>query len=74
MSRYILILILLVFSMVSRAQDTSKAYRNTVAGSYNFWFYRPDEDESDGVHRPLLIFLHGNGGYGNAQQFIYFQF
>jgi predicted peptidase len=59
MSRYILILILLVFSMVSRAQDTSKAYRNTVAGSYNFWFYRPDEDESDGVHRPLLIFLHG---------------
>lgn len=59
MCRYILILILLVFSVVSRAQDTSKAYRNTVAGSYNFWFYRPEEDESDGVHRPLLIFLHG---------------
>ena len=41
MSRYILILILFVCSMVSHAQDTSKAYRNTVAGSYNFWFYRP---------------------------------
>ena len=27
--------------------------------SANFWFYRPEEDESDGVHRPLLIFLHG---------------
>ena len=59
MSRYILIFLLLVCSLVSHAQDTSKAYRNTVAGSYNFWFYRPEEDESDGVHRPLLIFLHG---------------
>ena len=51
--------VLFLCSMVCHAQDTSKAYRNTVAGSYNFWFYRPDEDESDGVHRPLLIFLHG---------------
>ena len=59
MSRYILIFLLLVCSVVCHAQDTSKAYRNTVAGSYNFWFYRPEEDESDGVHRPLLIFLHG---------------
>ncbi len=59
MFRYILIFLLLVCSVVCHAQDTSKAYRNTVAGSYNFWFYRPEEDESDGVHRPLLIFLHG---------------
>ena len=59
MLRYIFILLVFVCSMTSHAQDTSKAYRNTVAGSYNFWFYRPDEDEGDGVHRPLLIFLHG---------------
>ena len=59
MFRYILMSMLFLCSMVCHAQDTSKAYRNTVAGSYNFWFYRPDEDESDGVHRPLLIFLHG---------------
>jgi len=59
MLRYILILMTLVCSMTTYAQDTSKAYRNTVAGSYNFWFYRPEEDEGDGVHRPLLIFLHG---------------
>ena len=59
MLRYLYIFLLFLYGMTAYAQDTSKAYRNTVAGSYNFWFYRPEEDESDGVHRPLLIFLHG---------------
>ena len=59
MFRYVLLLFTFVCCMSGYAQDTSKAYYNTVTGSYNYWFYRPEEDESDGTHRPLLIFLHG---------------
>ena len=59
MIKYVLTIIALVCCLSTKAQDTSKAYYNTVPDSYNYWFYRPDEDESDGVHRPLLIFLHG---------------
>ena len=57
--RFLLTILLSVWCLLASAQDQSKAYRNAVAGSYDFWFYRPDEDESDGVHRPLLVFLHG---------------
>ena len=59
MYRYVFLLLSCVCWLTGYAQDTSKAYYNTVAGSYNYWFYRPEEDESDGTHRPLLIFLHG---------------
>lgn len=59
MLRFVILIVVFVCTLAGHAQDTSKAYRNTVAGSYNFWFYRPEEDESDGTHRPLLIFLHG---------------
>ena len=59
MIKYVLAVISLMCCLTMEAQDTSKAYRGEVKDSYNFWFYRPDEDESDGVHRPLLIFLHG---------------
>lgn len=63
--RWILTILLSVWCLLASAQDKSKAYHNAVANSYNFWFYRPEEDESDGVHRPLLIFLHGASLCGN---------
>lgn len=63
--RFLLTLLCSLCVLVGRAQDTSKAFRKVVPDSYNFWFYRPDEDESDGVHRPLLIFLHGASLCGN---------
>lgn len=44
--------------MAAHARDTSKAYRNKVAGSYNFWLYSPEETDSK-TQRPLLVFLHG---------------
>lgn len=59
MKRLIALTIALLLVMVAWAQDNTKAYRGTVPNSYNFWFYRPDEDEDEGVHRPLLVFLHG---------------
>ena len=64
--RFLLTILLCVWCLLANAQDKSKAYRNAVPNSYNFWFYRPDEDESDGVHRPLLIFLHGASLCGNS--------
>ena len=63
MKKYLFILFFLT-SLLANAQ-VSKAYRGTVSDGYNFWFYRPDEDESDGVHRPLLVFLHGASLCGN---------
>lgn len=63
--RFLLTILFSLCVLVVRAQDTSKAFRKVVPDSYNFWFYRPDEDESDGVHRPLLIFLHGASLCGN---------
>ena len=59
MFRYIVVMLAFVCSLAGYAKDTSKAFRNVVSDSYDFWFYRPEEDEDDGVHRPLLIFLHG---------------
>lgn len=58
MKRILIISILYFFALSIQAQ-VSKAHRGDVPNGYNFWFYRPDEDESDGVHRPLLLFLHG---------------
>lgn len=55
----------MLFSVAIHAQNIGVAYRNAVPNGYNFWFYRPDEDESDGVHRPLLVFLHGASLCGN---------
>ncbi len=67
--------------VLSYAQDTSKAYKNEVAGSYNFWFYRPVDEVEEGKHakkqhseehpverRPLLIFLHGASLCGHDLQ------
>lgn len=81
MIRFMVIVLCFLYGALSHAQDTSKAYRNEVAGSYNFWFYRPsDEVEAEklskkGVqegypqeHRPLLIFLHGASLCGNNLQ------
>lgn len=67
-SRYLILFFLLLFALGVNAQseaNKAKAYRNAVANGYNFWFYRPDEDERDGVHRPLLVFLHGQSLCGN---------
>lgn len=62
--RFLLIIFLFSCSMLAHAQ-VSTAHRGDVQNGYNFWFYRPDEDESDGVHRPLLVFLHGASLCGN---------
>ena len=41
------------------AQDF-KAHRSEVAGTYNFWFYDPEDGNHDPrAHFPLVIFLHG---------------
>ena len=41
-------------------QTDFKAFRNQVKGSYNFWFFEPDDETDDPLgHHPLLIFLHG---------------
>ncbi len=63
--KYLLTVMAFVCCVLCHAQDMVKAYRKTVPDSYNFWFYRPEEDEGDGVHRPLLIFLHGASLCGN---------
>lgn len=65
MVKYILTVMMLVISIAANAQTNCKAYYNAVQNGYNFWFYRPEEDEGDGVHRPLLVFLHGASLCGN---------
>lgn len=58
----LLLLLMLMCTLLAQAQKkavNAKAYRGAVSNGYNFWFYRPDDDESRHVHRPLLVFLHG---------------
>lgn len=52
-------------SLTICAQTNCKAYRNAVPESYNFWFYHPEDEDEEGVHRPLLVFLHGQSLCGN---------
>ncbi len=64
----ILLALLVLFSISAYAQNSvnkAKAYRGEVKDGYNFWFYRPEDDESRNVHRPLLVFLHGASLCGN---------
>lgn len=43
-----------------------KAFRNTVADSYNFWLYHPDKGGDTVIRRlPVLIFLHGRSLSGS---------
>ncbi len=60
MLRFIYILALLfTVSINSFAGKDFVAHRNAVSGSYNFWFYDPEETHDPRAHFPLLIFLHG---------------
>lgn len=40
-------------------QSAFKAFRNQIQGTYNYWFYEPEDAEEPQAHFPLLIFLHG---------------
>lgn len=62
---FIISIFLTFISFEAKAQVNCKAHRGDVKNAYNFWFYTPDEDEGDEVHRPLLVFLHGASLCGN---------
>lgn len=81
MIRLLAVVLFFWCGVLSYAQDTSKAYKNAVAGSYNFWFYHPGDEAGEGKHtkkkhsdghpvehRPLLIFLHGASLCGHDLQ------
>ncbi|MBO4665221.1 MAG: dienelactone hydrolase family protein [Bacteroidaceae bacterium] len=53
------ILILLLMCAKSFAGKGFVAHKGEVQGSYNFWFYDPEEQHDPRAHFPLLIFLHG---------------
>lgn len=60
--RFVLLFcMLLVTSHVTSLakQPEFKAFRNQIKGTYNYWFFAPDEDDDPQAHFPLLIFLHG---------------
>jgi len=57
--RFMALVCVLCMCATAWAQKNCRAHSNTVPNGYPFWFYTPEEDESDDVHRPLLIFLHG---------------
>lgn len=57
--KYVLMVLAFMVSMLVSAQTNCKSYTNAVPDGYNFWFYRPDDEEGESVHRPLLVFLHG---------------
>ncbi len=41
------------------AEPQFRAFRGTVPGSYNYWFFDPQTEPDERAHYPLLIFLHG---------------
>ncbi|MCR5434313.1 MAG: prolyl oligopeptidase family serine peptidase [Bacteroidaceae bacterium] len=41
------------------AEPQFRAFRGTVSGSYNYWFFDPQTEPDERAHYPLLIFLHG---------------
>ena len=57
--RRILILLAFLCCVMAHAQNNCESYVKKVADSYNFWFYRPEEEEGENAHYPLLVFLHG---------------
>lgn len=58
-------IILICISIKSFAGKEFVAHKGTVSGSYNFWFYDPEEQHDPRAHFPLLIFLHGKSLCGN---------
>jgi predicted peptidase len=46
--------------------QTLTACRDSVKGSYNFWFYEPANGDSVITRKPLIIFLHGQSLSGNS--------
>ncbi len=64
MIRIHLLLISILICISSFGQDF-KAYKGTLSGSYNFWFFDPEVEKDPNAHFPLLIFLHGASLCGN---------
>jgi predicted peptidase len=45
--------------LLQAGEPKFQAFRQTVPGAYNFWFYDPQVEHDENAHYPLLIFLHG---------------
>ena len=65
MKRIVITIISLILTLCIMAQGSVTACKNKVPGSYNYWFYTPDQDMGTDAHYPLLIFLHGQSLCGN---------
>ncbi len=64
-NRLLILLCLLVTFNWTVAQKFT-AHHGEVDGSYNFWFYNPEDGVSKDSHFPLLIFLHGQSLCGKS--------
>lgn len=58
------LLLLLIAASSTATAASLTAQRGVVDGGYNFWFYNPDDVESD-EPKPVFIFLHGASLCGN---------
>lgn len=67
-TRRILILIVALCSMAMSYAQRFVAHRGEIPGSYDFWFYDPENEHDPRAHFPLLIFLHGRSLCGHDLQ------
>ncbi len=53
------LILFLLAGTLQAAEPQFRAFRGTVPGSYNYWFFDPQTQPDENAHYPLLIFLHG---------------